>query len=220
MVPGDALPESFLQELSALESSYLTTKDPIRQSGFGGGAARWRSEREPILEAIDRDGDLLDVGCANGYLLECLMTWGRERGMNITPHGLDYGAGLIQLARRRLPEFASNFEVGNAWDWTPPRRYDFVYTLHDCVPRDYLRQYLHRLVGRMVTPGGRLILGAYGSRSQKLAPFDVRGFMISQGLPVVGWTTGGNPPISLFAWIDTSTLAAAPEALSSDGAEP
>ncbi len=220
MIPDDALPESFLKELSALESSYLAEEDPIRQSGFGGDPIRWRSEREPILEAIDRSGHLLDVGCANGHLLECLVAWARERGLDITPHGLDCGAGLIQLARRRLPGFASNFHVGNAWDWMPPRRYDFVYSLHDCVPREYLREYLHRLMDRTLAPGGRLILGAYGSRSRRLAPFDVRGFIISQGLPVAGSATGGDPPISLFAWVDGSNAAVAPKAPSSDGAEP
>ena len=81
MVARRQLPERFLRELEALESSYLSDDDPIRQSGFGGGPERWRSEREPILEAIEGNGDILDIGCANGYLLECLMIWGRERGL-------------------------------------------------------------------------------------------------------------------------------------------
>ena len=61
----------------ALEDAYLRSDDPIRQSGFGGGAERWRAERSPILEAVDGDGDLLDIGCANGYLAECLVEWAR-----------------------------------------------------------------------------------------------------------------------------------------------
>ena len=47
--------------MAALEDSYLSSDDPIAQSGFGGGAARWRAEREPILTAVDHDGDFLDV---------------------------------------------------------------------------------------------------------------------------------------------------------------
>ena len=84
MVARRRLPKSFVVELQSLESSYLEEDDPIRQSGFGGEPARWRSEREPILDAIDGDGEILDIGCANGYLLECLMTWGRERGLFAT----------------------------------------------------------------------------------------------------------------------------------------
>ncbi len=70
------LARAFLQDLRALESAYLKEDDPIRQSGFRGGADRWRGERGPILNAIETDGDLLDIGCANGYLLECLLNWG------------------------------------------------------------------------------------------------------------------------------------------------
>ena len=73
-----ALPRAFLQNLRTLEAAYLKEDDPIRQSGFSGGAQRWRSERGPILEAIDVDGELLDIGCANGYLLECLVRWGQR----------------------------------------------------------------------------------------------------------------------------------------------
>lgn len=202
MTTDDMLPQSFLDELKALESSYLTEEDPIRQSGFGGGPRRWREEREPILEAIEADGDLLDVGCANGYLLECLVAWGRERGVEITPHGLDQGARLIELAKERLPDFAPNFHVGNAWDWLPPREYRFVYTLYDCVPREYLPECLHRIMRRMVAPGGRLILGAYGSRSRGLPAFEVAEFLRSIDLTVAGAAAGGQPTVTSFAWTD------------------
>jgi len=202
MTPDDVLPQSFLNELKALECSYLAEKDPIRQSGFGGGPRRWRAEREPILEAIEADEDLLDVGCANGYLLQCLMAWGQERGLEITPHGLDQGPGLIELARQRFPGFASNFHVGNAWDWRPPRRYRYVYTLVDCVPGEYLPEYVRRVLHRMVAPGGRLILGAYGSRSRNTTPLDVGGFLKSLGYTAAGSATGGQPSVTSFAWVN------------------
>ena len=103
------LPEDFLQALHALEDSYLAEIDPIRQSGFGGGPERWRAERRLILEAVDTDGDLLDIGCANGYLLQCLVDWARARGIRLKPFGLDQGARLIDLARQRFPEFPDHF---------------------------------------------------------------------------------------------------------------
>ena len=94
---------------------------------------------------------MLDVGCANGYLLKCLLEWGSERGLRLVPHGLDIGRRLIELAKERLPEFAGNFHVGNAWDWQPERKYGYVYMLYDCLPLDYLAEGVSRLLGT----GGR-----------------------------------------------------------------
>lgn len=204
------LPPEFLQQLESLEQSYLTTTDPIRQSGFSGGPERWRAERGPILEAIDSDGEFLDVGCANGFLLECLMKWGERRGLRLVPYGLDHGTGLIELARKRFPQYRAHFYVGNAWDWQPPRVFRFVYTLHDCVPPDFLEEYVHRLLARVVSPGGRLIIGAYGSRSQEIAPFDIEAFLVSKGFSVAGTAQGGTPPTTLFAWTDKSDTPVAP----------
>lgn len=196
-----ALPEGFLCELRALEASYLRRSDPIEQSGFGGGSVRWRAEREPILDAVTSDGDLLDIGCANGYLLECLVAWGQERGVSLIPYGLDLGARLIDLARQRHPRFADHFYVGNAWDWEPPRRFRYVYTLLDAVPLDYLPAYLHRLLERVVAPGGRLIPGDYGSRSRGFPARDVASILRSAGLTVAGSATAGDG-IARCAWAD------------------
>jgi len=201
------LPRDFTEMLDRLARSYLAETDPIRASGFGGGAGRWRAEREPILDAVTGDGDILDVGCANGYLLECLVRWGSERGLRLTPHGVDRSAPLIERARTRLPAYAGNMHVGNAWSWPPPRRYDYVYTLYDCVPPEYLEEYIGRLFDRAVSGGGRLIIGAYGSRSAGEPPFDAGGFLAAHGWRVSGRSAGGSPIVSLFAWIDKDPAA-------------
>jgi SAM-dependent methyltransferase len=201
-----SLPPEFLSRLRQLEEMYLTSEDPLRQSGFSGGAERWRREREPILEAFQNGGDLLDSCCANGYLLESLRNWGRTRGLEITPFGIDQGSKLIELARKRLSQFADHFDVANAWDWRPARRYDHVYALWDCVPEDYLTEFVGRLMARCVAPGGRLILGAYGSLSRHEQPFDVEAFLRSAGYCVSGTACAGNPPIARFAWIDSGTV--------------
>ena len=196
------LPANFLRHIESLEGAYLEHDDPIRQSGFSGGAVRWRAERGPILDAIESDGDLLDVGCANGYLLKCLMEWGGERGLILTPHGLDRGSRLIELAKGRLPDFAANFHVGNAWDWRPEREYRYVYMLYDCLPLDYLAEGVSRLLDQVVAPEGRLIIGSYGSKSDSIPPFDIVDFLDSEGFEVIGSSEGGEGPITKFAWLD------------------
>jgi hypothetical protein len=59
-----------------------------------------------------------------------------------------------------LPRFAGHFQSANAWDWQPPRRWQYVYALWDCVPKDYLPEFIRRLV----------ILGSYGSLSRNEPP--------------------------------------------------
>lgn len=202
MKEKEGLPQEFVERLRALEPAYLQSDDPIRQSGFGGGAIRWRQEREPILDAITAAGDLLDIGCANGYLLECLCDWAKDRGIALTPYGVDLGEGLIALARERFPEYAGSFFVANAWDWEPPRRFRYVYTLYDCVPESFLAEYVRRLLDRVAAPGGRLTVGAYGSRSRQILPLDVGTFLTEAGFTVSGQSQGGDPLMTRFAWID------------------
>jgi SAM-dependent methyltransferase len=192
------LPSQFLTQLRELEASYVRESDPIRQSGFAGGSERWRLEREPILEPIREDGEILDIGCANGYLLECLVAWARERGISLTPFGVDQGSRLIALARRRLAEYADHFYVGNAWDWEPPKRYRYVYSVHDCVPEQFLASFVERLLGSIVAPGGILIIGAYGSHSRGIEPLELKQWLIAHGFTPMGGVTVGQPPISRF----------------------
>jgi hypothetical protein len=196
------LPPAFLAEVASLEDAYLSHDDPIRQSGFGGGAERWHAERSPILEAVTGDGDLLDIGCANGYLAECLVGWAGERGIRLTPHGIDLGMRLIAEAQRRLPQFAANFHVANGWGWRPGRRFRYVYSLSDCVPPEMLREYVGRLLDRLVESRGRLIVGSYGSRFRATPPLPIAETLASYGYAVAGQTTGGEPPVTAFAWID------------------
>jgi hypothetical protein len=196
-----ALPQDFLKTLNDLEELFLRETDPIRQSGFGGGAERWRRERGAILEAINESGSLLDVGCANGFLLECMVQWAGQKGIALVPFGLDQGSRLIELARRRMPQREKYFWTGNAWDWVPPRRFRYVYTLTDCVPSPFLRDYLHRLLELFVEEGGRLIVGAYGSMSRQEPAQDVTALLTSLGFRVSGTATAGDLPTSHVAWV-------------------
>jgi len=195
------LPVAFLDRLRELEGSYLRETDPIRQSGFSGGHQRWRTERELVLDAVPDDGDFLDIGCANGFLLECLVQWGQERHVRLTPYGVDCGAHLLALAKQRLPQYESNFWVANAWKWIAPRQFRYVYSLYDCVPEELLLAYIRRLLTRYVEHGGTLIMGAYGSCSKQEAARDIATDIAAAGFRVAGSSSRGALPVARVAWI-------------------
>ena len=109
LADGRKLPEPYLESIRILESAYLAHNDPIRQSGFSGGPDRWRTERSPLLEALDGDGEFLDLGCANGFLLESVVGWARDSGLTVIPYGVDLNPLLIQEAIRRFPGRCASF---------------------------------------------------------------------------------------------------------------
>ena len=159
----------FEKTRALLERSYLEAGDPRGGSGFGGDEGRWERARRPIVSAVDRDGTFLDVGCANGLLMESLATWAREEGYRIEPYGLDLIGSLATLARQRLPHWSDRIFVGNAMDWRAPFRFDFVRTELEYAPPGRRREMVERLLREYLWPGGRLILCSYGS-SRRASP--------------------------------------------------
>jgi len=198
---NESLPEAFRRELRELEKAYLAHDDPIRQSGFLGGAARWEQERSLVLAPVDEDGDFLDVGCANGYLLQCLVEWAERKGVALTPYGVDEGAALVELARQRLPRHSSRFWVANAWDWIPPRKFRYVYTLYDCVPESFFGRYVSKLLDHYVASDGILIVGSYGSYTRNEPALDVGKILRSGVFSLAGTAARGTLPVSRVAWV-------------------
>jgi hypothetical protein len=46
----------------------------------------------------------------------------------IEPYGVDFAAGLVELARTRLPWWADRIWVGDVATWEPRFRFDYVHT--------------------------------------------------------------------------------------------
>jgi 2-polyprenyl-3-methyl-5-hydroxy-6-metoxy-1,4-benzoquinol methylase len=176
----------FERQRAAFRAHYLAEPgNPYRESGRSSGAERWEESRRPIAGAIERDGDFMDVGCANGLLLESLVGWAAERGHRIRPHGIDFVPELVELARRRHPGApAEAFEVANAFDWRPRRRYDWVRTELEYVPPADRAALARRLVDEALAPGGRLVLCHYCARDERAR--EVAAELAALGLRVVG----------------------------------
>jgi hypothetical protein len=163
--------------------AYLAATNPRAQSGQSGTPEQWERARRFVFAAVDRDGTLLDIGCANGHLLECAVTWLAESGYRIQPYGLEIVPELAELARKRLPQWADRIATGNAMHWIPERPFDFVHTRMDYVPRVSRPAYVQHLLEHVVAPGGRLIVGAHsepsGTSPQLEAEFSAWGFAIA-----------------------------------------
>lgn len=122
---------------------YLATDDPRAQSGFSGDAARWEAARRTIVDAIDRPGTLLDIGCANGLLMESIAEWAP---FPIEPYGVDYAPRLVELARRRLPSWKEQIWLADLSTWEPPRRFEFIHLRLDIGHVGRVARWCRRLI--------------------------------------------------------------------------
>ena len=196
----------FADNLRMLEPAYLRANTSEGGSGYSAGPEEWRMARVPLIDGITRDGSFLDVGCANGLLMESVQRWcAAERGLHIEPYGVDLAPGLVDLARQRLPHWADRIWVGNALDWTPAggMRFDYVHTLLDCVPSGAWGRLIEHHRRRLARPGGRLLVSHYvGAGSRAPAAAEV---LRSLSYRAAGESTSprnrpGTPPQT--AWLD------------------
>jgi hypothetical protein len=178
--------EWFRATEEVLVDAYLAAADPRAQSGKSGDEAEWRWSRELLLDAVPagrRSLSLLDIGCANGYLLESLARWGKERGLELELSGLDISWRLAELARRRLPQLAERIWVGNLLEWRPARRFDLVHSALDYVPPARRKESIEQLFQHVVAPGGRVVL-----RAERVRP---DGSDLVEQVRALGLTIGG-----------------------------
>jgi SAM-dependent methyltransferase len=194
-----------------LETAYLAANDPAAQSGKGGGLAAWEVARRPIAVAINRNGTFLDIGCANGLLMQSIVAWASEAGYNVKPFGLDLSSALVRLARQRIPDWADRIWAGNAMTWQPPHKFDFVRTELVYVPPGREPDLVHRLLTMAVAPRGRLLVCSYGSSSgaePRVQPLEE--ILAAWGFPTHGYAETRTPngvAITRVVWIERATNA-------------
>lgn len=137
----------------------------IRDSNSGGDYVHWKRIRRFITKAIHKDGTFLDIGCANGFLMQCLMHWSEY---SITPYGIDNREEAIESAKKLLPGYSDHFQCldGDRLDQLEaadlPSQYDFVYRNYwkADTTKDYASKVISDLLSH-VHEGGRAIIGLY-----------------------------------------------------------
>ena len=165
------MPDAFFEEMrQTLERAYLAADEPWRQSGFSGPEARWAVLRKPVADCVDRSGSFLDVGCANGYLLESVRRWS---AFALELWGIDLSPALVELARRRVPD--ATLLVANALEWVPPRRFDFVRTELVYVRAADEARYVRHLLQHCVSTDGALLVANYLEGASDVADRIIRG---------------------------------------------
>jgi hypothetical protein len=158
--------------------AYLSADTPWAGSGKIDSEDDWDHSRSLIADAIDHDGSFLDVGCANGYLMECVPRWTRYA---VEPYGVDISDELATVARERLPDWADRIWVGNALMWEPPMRFTYIRTGLEYVPIPRRRQLVEHLVGS----SDRLIIGVFNEQAVEHATEEL---VRSWGFPITGRT--------------------------------
>lgn len=166
--------------MDVIEPAYLEATTEQQGSGHSGSPDAWRTSRGMILEAVDRSGTFLDVGCANGLLMASVKAWAAERGLAVEPYGVELSAPLATLARSRNPEWSDRIWTANADGWLPPMRFDFVRTGLEYVPPSRREAFVRHLLEHVVAPGGRLVIGKNNEDRGRSA--------IADHLRAWGWT--------------------------------
>jgi hypothetical protein len=114
-----------------------------------------------------RDGTMLDIGSANGFLLRCLKEWSHKR---IDGYGIDNNPAMVDQARQLFPrearKFVTNDELPQSGDLSKigfPRTFDTVYwniwDNFDLTSEDG-RRFLERL-SSFVGENGSFVIGSY-----------------------------------------------------------
>lgn len=184
VVPPNELQDWFEQIRLLLEEGYLSAATPWEQSGKSGSFEEWTRLRIPISECVAANGAFLDIGCANGFLLECLLDWTSRKGIRIEPYGVDYSDKLAALARQRLSAFSESIFVGNVWYWDPPIRFDYVRTELCYAPMNLAAAFVSRLLNRFLADQGKLLVAQYRSRDEDLSGHWVDDYLRESGFQV------------------------------------
>jgi SAM-dependent methyltransferase len=183
----------------------IRTASKARSTPYAGSAGRWgplwgarpedwaRSEEQQLPayeEVIRRVGlepgrHVLDIGCGTGVFLRLAADRGAE------PFGIDASAGLLELARSRVPE--ADLRVGDM-QFLPygDDRFDLVTGFTSFFFAEDMVAAL-REAGRVATPGAPIVIQVWGPPERcELEPMKL---VVRPFLPSSPQTTPAPPPL-------------------------
>ena len=108
---------------------------------FGAPYQDWKAQRAFLLKSVTSSGSVLDIGCANGFLLRCFLEWSPH---NLVHYGFDVGEDLVKAAKELMPEYADNFavlsidQIGAITKTGLPPKYDFTEVTQVARSQQYL----------------------------------------------------------------------------------
>jgi hypothetical protein len=181
----------------------------------GSDYSEWEAKRKFIVTAIDVDGSLLDVGCANGFLLMSLKAWSQH---NLECYGIDIREDLVEDARALFPGQEGNFSASDVRDFAQfgidsfPKSFDYIFWNFlgswD-ISEDVWSTTFHRLLAKTRR---RLIVGLYGSndwvknslrwRSERENLILRLDSFRKSGIEFTGYELNANGFNNIIAWID------------------
>lgn len=121
----------------------------------------WEGARKFIASQITEDGDILDIGCANGFLLRCLQEWS---GKKLNPYGVDHEEKYLADAKKLFKEQdqfvkALFADIQSNYPANFPNEFKYIYwgvwVNYKVTKEDFDFLFKH------LTADGKLILGFY-----------------------------------------------------------
>lgn len=161
---------NFMSELVLNEQQ---AKRFLEGSFYGSSFEDWCAARSFICRNFIGSGTVLDIGCANGLLLKCLMEWSNYQ---LTPYGIDHKSKLIQMARKLFVGYDNNFAVLSAKHLAQIEQYglprSYTYVFWNVWDQFFFNseaniKTLHNAYG-LVKKNGRLILGFYDNETKNI----------------------------------------------------
>jgi SAM-dependent methyltransferase len=173
----------------------------INGSSFSGRQIEtWEKARRFIGGFINKDGKILDIGCANGFFLLCLREWS---GRKLQLFGIDKKKEAIEEAKKISGRRTKNFIEKDVFGISRlpvhfPKRFEMVFwnvweNWEFKLPQE--KKALREIL-RLVKPGGRCLMGFYDGQAKsarqirairKLGVRLVRAVKNPTGIEILTW---------------------------------